>query len=250
MVAQSQKKKEYMLAWRAANKERIKVSQKRYYEEHSERLKRLVREAYWSVDPDIRKSQRRDYYVANREMFLECSKKWQKANKEYLQEYQTEYRKNNRLVLRQRAALWRAKHPDRALASKRSWNSRNFERVKEFQAAYHEKNKKKANFASKLWRTLNPEAKLAYDHLRRAIERNSGGKYTKQDVTRIFSAQKGKCAYCKIRLSSGYHIDHIIPISRGGTNWPKNIQITCSNCNMKKHASDPLDFARKLGNLL
>ena len=49
-------------------------------------------------------------------------------------------------------------------------------------------------------------------------------------------SQKNKCAICKSDISTSYHVDHIIPISKGGSNWPKNIQALCPPCNLSKHA--------------
>jgi 5-methylcytosine-specific restriction endonuclease McrA len=51
-------------------------------------------------------------------------------------------------------------------------------------------------------------------------------------------------------LKDGYQIDHIVPLSKGGSNWPRNIQLTCRFCNHSKRAHDPVDFSRKLGALL
>ena len=40
------------------------------------------------------------------------------------------------------------------------------------------------------------------------------------------------CAYCEKRGSMA--IDHIIPLSRGGTNEADNLQLLCRSCNSKK----------------
>ena len=32
----------------------------------------------------------------------------------------------------------------------------------------------------------------------------------------------------------GLHIDHIVPISKGGKSIPSNLQVLCSKCNGKK----------------
>ena len=49
--------------------------------------------------------------------------------------------------------------------------------------------------------------------------------------------QEAKCAICKERLpanSKGIHVDHVIPLSRGGGNDIGNLQATCAGCNMMK----------------
>ena len=42
-----------------------------------------------------------------------------------------------------------------------------------------------------------------------------------------------RCVYCGT-LKGKFHIDHIVPLSLGGTNRPDNLQILCASCNIKK----------------
>lgn len=59
--------------------------------------------------------------------------------------------------------------------------------------------------------------------------------FTRDDVIGKYDDQKGKCVYCGIDLFiSKYHIDHIYPLARGGTNGPENIQLLCPTCNVSK----------------
>jgi 5-methylcytosine-specific restriction endonuclease McrA len=52
------------------------------------------------------------------------------------------------------------------------------------------------------------------------------------------SRQKNRCALCGSRLffSRNPHVDHIVPISRLGTNDITNLQLLCSKCNLGKGA--------------
>lgn len=96
----------------------------------------------------------------------------------------------------------------------------------------------------------NPEPSRADTRNRRARLRNSEGSHTANDVSRILVLQRNLCAYCRVSLSSGYHVDHIKPVSQGGSNWPKNLQCLCGDCNRRKSDKDPLTFARENGLLL
>ena len=61
---------------------------------------------------------------------------------------------------------------------------------------------------------------------------------------KLYKQQDGKCALCKesieeSRVSDGSyaHIDHKLPISKGGTDAPENLQLTHANCNLTKGSS-------------
>lgn len=85
---------------------------------------------------------------------------------------------------------------------------------------------------------------------RRARQRQSGETHTQADIASILSAQRGKCGYCRMKLGKRYHVDHIVPLARGGSNARRNLQILCVPCNKSKSAKDPIDFAQSKGLLL
>lgn len=41
----------------------------------------------------------------------------------------------------------------------------------------------------------------------------------------------GRCYMCGGPYE---HIDHVIPLARGGTNWPANLRPACAKCNLRK----------------
>lgn len=85
---------------------------------------------------------------------------------------------------------------------------------------------------------------------RKARELMAEGKHTRLDILEILARQKSKCAFCKINVKKNFHVDHIEPISKGGSNWPWNLQVLCPPCNMSKHDNDPFVYAQKNGRLL
>lgn len=50
----------------------------------------------------------------------------------------------------------------------------------------------------------------------------------------LMAIQNNKCANCRIDISIESHIDHIVPISRGGESGIDNLQLLCPTCNMLK----------------
>ncbi|WP_221178304.1 HNH endonuclease [Pseudomonas protegens] len=56
----------------------------------------------------------------------------------------------------------------------------------------------------------------------------------------LFYRENGRCAECSNSLTGVFdtsikpQIDHIVPISNGGTTDPTNLQILCEPCNKKK----------------
>jgi hypothetical protein len=59
-------------------------------------------------------------------------------------------------------------------------------------------------------------------------------------VKAVVARDQGACADCGInitfRLEATQHIDHIVPLARGGTNNLSNLQLLCEPCNLKKGA--------------
>jgi 5-methylcytosine-specific restriction endonuclease McrA len=131
------------------------------------------------------------------------------------------------------------------------------------------KNPERAREIDRIWAANNPDKLLAKERkrrlnhpdktklrgiqasaIRRSRKRMATGSFTVKDINEILKAQKGRCAYCRKKLSRSYHVDHIVPLARGGTNERRNIQVTCKKCNLAKNSKDPMRFAQELGRLL
>jgi 5-methylcytosine-specific restriction endonuclease McrA len=151
------------------------------------------------------------------------------------------------------------------------YRAANLDRLKARLKAWYETNKERHARNVKEWKKKNPDCekdrqatdeRKAYLAVQRHRRRCAGGSHKPADLLAILKLQKHRCAYCRDSLKkdrgkkpSGmkrprWHMDHIVPIVKGGTNDPANIQALCPSCNQRKHAKDPLVFAREIGRLL
>lgn len=96
----------------------------------------------------------------------------------------------------------------------------------------------------------NPAKYAAYSRNRKARLKNAEGRHTADDIKSLFERQKGRCVNCCASIRGSFHVDHIMPLIRGGSNGPKNIQLLCPPCNLSKKAKDPIDWAHQNGRLL
>lgn len=111
---------------------------------------------------------------------------------------------------------------------------------------------------SKAWRLANPERykKLTRDWRIRNRDKRRADKKARRAAKRkslrseLMLAQRSRCAYCRSKLDSSAHLDHIIAVSKGGSNARSNFQLTCPTCNLSKSAKHPVDFAREIGFLI
>lgn len=88
---------------------------------------------------------------------------------------------------------------------------------------------------------------------RRTQKLQNGGTHTGKQILALFNQQSGVCPYCKAKLhKSGknkYHIDHVMPLSKGGNNDISNIQLLCAKCNLTKSNKLPEEFAAQFNKL-
>jgi hypothetical protein len=59
----------------------------------------------------------------------------------------------------------------------------------------------------------------------------------------VLDRDNRKCVYCLIEVCEDtYVLDHIIPISKGGTNKKFNLVASCEGCNQRKQDEDAIQF--------
>lgn len=129
-------------------------------------------------------------------------------------------------------------------------NKRRRPSITEYQREYRKENRDHVNKNQRMYRRNNKERVLAYAANRRSRILGSGGIWSEFDIKHMLVDQDGWCAEptCRADLGeTGYHVDHIMPLSLGGSNWPDNLQCLCPSCNLRKGSLHPDEWGKVNG---
>lgn len=128
----------------------------------------------------------------------------------------------------------RANNIERARGYVRRWTEKNLERVKGTSREWSRNNPDRVRENVRRWRTENPEKAIASVHRRRARVKGNGGSYTVQEWRELCSMYDNRCLCCG-RNDVQLTVDHVLPVSMGGTSNIDNLQPLCKSCNCQKN---------------
>jgi len=117
---------------------------------------------------------------------------------------------------------------------------------REERRAYRSAHRKEELARAAKWAKENPDKRRAAQRLYRARKWGNGGTHTEQDIQRQGQCQKWHCWWCGNPCRDKYHVDHLIPLVKGGHNGPGNLVISCPTCNTRKKDKLPSEFAGML----
>jgi 5-methylcytosine-specific restriction endonuclease McrA len=133
--------------------------------------------------------------------------------------YYAAHREEIQVKAAPRVAAWAKAHPERMAAATKRWRESHIEEARE---------------ADRQWGQDHPEIVRAKAELRRARKLNAPGTHTAVDIAAQRKRQRGRCYYCGEKVGRRWHVDHVEPISREGSNGDDNLVIACAFCNLSK----------------
>jgi 5-methylcytosine-specific restriction endonuclease McrA len=162
---------------------------------------------------------RRAYYKAHREEAIDKAAEWNRLHRRVYgppkpRPTEEERRQRNR----DKSKRYATAHPEEIRARNR---------------AYREAHPEWARASIAEWRTNNREAMRI--HKRRVRAKQSGVlrvPYEPAQIVALVARYGGLCAYCRARPFA--HLDHIIPLARGGPDALPNLVPACARCNQAK----------------
>ena len=183
----------------------------------------------------------------------------------HCKECRKQHHQKNKEAINYKRKLQREKNKELFLSGRRNYYQANQEKMQAKSRDDYKRNKKKRIESKKVWRDNNKykiranyeatkDKLLQRNQKRRALKKNVSVGIVPSDIE-IYHSQNGLCANCKIKIKLGgsprqWHIDHIIPLSKGGEHVSHNLQMLCASCNSRKHAKMPEEWAMENGRLL
>lgn len=151
----------------------------------------------------------REYIEKNKDRIREYQRVWQQGYRatEKGRQYRKDYYWKNRDRDLARSAEYHRANPDRTKEAWERWCERNADRL--------------------------PDLRKSRNINRRARKLNAPGNATPAAIASRVSYFGYACYLCDGPYEA---IDHVIPLARGGSNWPANLRPICGSCNSKKGA--------------
>jgi 5-methylcytosine-specific restriction endonuclease McrA len=138
----------------------------------------------------------------------------------------------NRAEHNARSRAYAKANPEKIKLASKNWRARNVE----------------SNRARKIeWARANPLAVKEQRFRRRALLKNARlCRLTSQQIAARVSVFGDVCAYCSATWS---HLDHVIPLTRGGAHCLANLRPACARCNLTKSNKPHRQWFREIGRI-
>lgn len=163
---------------------------------------------------NIVKAQKRskEYKDKNRDTVLAKKRARWLENREYNLKKLQEYHKENK----EKEKLYRIENKEKLSLISRAWAALNSAR---------------RNDTLKKWRRANPDKVSVQKQNRRT--REAGNVISNKEWEEVLEKYGNRCLCCG-RSDVRITMDHVLPLSKGGTNTIDNVQPLCFSCNSRK----------------
>lgn len=119
-----------------------------------------------------------------------------------------------------------------------AYYEQNREREVERMRRSYAENRKERIAAVRQWMKDNPYKVLDIQRKRRAVKIGVDA----DDISRqlVFERDEGICGICnEVVDPDDWHLDHIVPLAKGGPHIYENVQVSHPSCNLHKSAKLP-----------
>ena len=128
---------------------------------------------------------------------------------------------------------WKRKNKIKMLAQRKLYREANKDKQKEYYKVYRLNNLDKEVIRNKAWALNNPDKKRAKHSLRRARVKKVNDIKTLADGKQLVDLFK-QALKREEETGYGWHVDHTIPITKGGRHCLTNLQVVPASWNLSK----------------
>lgn len=189
-------------------------------------------------------------YQKNREHYIAKSRQYQQENKEAVLQKKREAYQSNIEVHKTRDKERRVRDRVKRNAAKKAYYGANKSRILQTMATAYAQNPEPKKASVKKWAKENRVAARLQGHNKRARKRNARGTHTIGQFWTVCEHYGWKCVYCGLELTKDTVTeDHVIPLSRGGSNAIDNILPACRPCNSRKNSKTYEEYMKYIKRL-
>lgn len=165
------------------------------------------------------------------------NKRYVQNNREHMREYERyDYYKNHEDHKRRRREYVK-NNKEKIKQTQTKYYQKNREQILEHNRLYNEANKDKIDARNKTYYETHKEDFIFKARERKKkIKNTKDGTITKETLRNMYELQLHRCAYCDNNLDElGKHLDHILPLAKGGIHTLSNVHWVCPKCNLSKN---------------
>lgn len=137
-------------------------------------------------------------------------------------------------------AKWNQENPEKRAAANKSWEERNQNKVREKSLKWRNQNIERARENARNWKKNNPDRHARIEQKRRALKALADiGDFP--SLTELIEVYGSACMYPGC-TDTNLTVDHVIPLSLGGSHDATNAQILCKFHNSQKGNRNSNDY--------
>lgn len=227
---QRKRRREWARADYAKQPEKYKESHQKCYYKKPEKYRAYAKKYREEVGEEGL-AKRRAEYARNPKKHIDRQKEYVKNNQEKVKTYRKKYYAENKEVLTTKKHAYRARPETKEIERK-------------YGREYRNENREHYNELRKAWEKRYPEKRRIYTQRRRTRKLEAFDEDV--DVRILWLRYRGMCGICfkAIQPTEKIHIDHAIPISKGGRHNYYNCQLAHGSCNNRKY-DKPLEVVQE-----